>query len=318
VLVWVDVSGLREAAAAAVDGRFAALVGRLDERRFLEIGVMTGRGADADWQDRPSGWENVTSMGMVAAQIAARRDLSSSLLAAIRGIETDDGISLGRRLDFVGANEALARRLDAITAERVEYAGSQVCVAHGRVTAEQLIQIFNDVAPPVGRDSESESLGERIAERLGESSITAMGYGAPPICDSIAAWDFVMLRQTHAWAAQTLSAVGRGVVAAGAGDEPQRRAMAQAAAKADALIRLARKIDELALPGGDGLTVGQYIAAHSADDERWSVELRNSVVSGVDWQGDICSVTMTLELQALWLAIAPGLDEWLWRRGQPG
>lgn len=131
----------------------------------------------------------------------------------------------------------------------------------------------------------------------------AIGFGIPP-------WSQVRTRSQRnqriapAWASQTFVATGRGTTVSATSNK-RERAVACSTAKANALIKIASKVDELSTAAardstiGDS-TIGAYIKHTPQFDSAWSAFLKTARLTQTDFADGVCSVEMTLDLSGLW------------------
>jgi hypothetical protein len=116
--------------------------------------------------------------------------------------------------------------------------------------------------------------------------------------------DWPGLEQTG-WALQVVQATGRGVLP----DDATDRLAAERAARIDALLRISRQVDRLAVPYPPGATVGDVLRQNRVDDDVWAAYLETAWVVASECGEGLCSVTVALDLRVLWELVACRVGE---------
>ncbi|GJM23894.1 MAG: hypothetical protein DHS20C16_03090 [Phycisphaerae bacterium] len=211
----------------------------------------------------PSGWEIVTSGGKAMAVDIARDDALRQMNAALVKHVKPDV----PKADVQQLRDAF--RLSAASAKPVWHA-CQVCT----------------ITVPFEIDG---------------IQYSAVGYGVPPWRE-VHLWSSDSALEAPPWGTQTLVATGKGATNANEIDE-RKLSVARSTAKADALIKIATKVDELPLPGGPGLTFGEWLKRSHKYDALWSAYLHTAHATQQDVAGGVFTIEMTLELDRLWRLI---------------
>ncbi len=136
---------------------------------------------------------------------------------------------------------------------------------------------------------------------IGGIQYEAVGYGLPPWSE-VRSWLDSSEPEAPGWVTQTLVATGKGATNTDGSNE-QELAIARSTAQADALIKIATKVDELALPIEGGMTVGKWLKRARKYDALWSAFLHTAHQTRIEVASGICTVELTLELDRLWSLI---------------
>lgn len=211
----------------------------------------------------PVGWETVTPVGRLMAIDIARDDALRQMFAA-----------LDKHQQSHPSDDDLKARRDAFK--------TAVAAATPAMHACQVCTID-------------------IPFEIGGVQYNAVGYGVPPWRE-IRVWSDSLHIEAPTWATQTLVATGKGATNANEVDE-RKLAIARSTASADALIKIAAKVDELPLPGDTAPTFGEWIKHSHKYDALWSAYLHTAHATRTDMADGICTVEMTLELDRLWRLI---------------
>jgi hypothetical protein len=219
--------------------------------------------ADSPSANTPLGWETVSADGIAMAVEIARDDALRQMLAALAKHGNAD------------APEAdLQKRRDAFKSA----ATSAAPVMH----ACQACTIT-------------------VPFEIDGIQYGAVGYGVPPWRE-VKVWQPSGDLGTPSWATQTLVATGKGATNANEIDE-RKLAIARSTAKADALIKIAIKVDELVLPGQNNLSFGEWLKQSHKYDALWSAYLHTAHPTRSEFADGICTIEMSLELDRLWRLI---------------
>ncbi len=286
----VDVSALR--------GRTYAAVGA------VAVLAMVGERTEP----RPTGWEGTRPEGMGSAALAATTAAQNAVVERVQTLLSGAGgeSAVGRTeqgpVDYASAMPAWFPAVWAcFKVEPAVYGPEQVCVVRAQAPVMHIRQVLRD---------------QGIWSNLAASDVdadtlwTVSGLGTAP-------WTATYARDTQpvpieapTWASGVAEAVGRGTLTLG--DEDRDAALR--AARIDGLLRLSRLVDELPIPYPPGGTVRDVLVSHPADDDVWTAYLRTAWVIETSWEGDVCSVTVGLDLGRLWALTAPRLETTVVRR----
>ncbi|MCA9253569.1 MAG: hypothetical protein R3E58_04860 [Phycisphaerae bacterium] len=216
--------------------------------------------ADTESATVPVGWETVTPVGRSMAIDIARDDALRQMFAA-----------LDQHQQSHPSDDDLQARRDAFK--------TKVAAATPAMHPCQVCTID-------------------IPFEIGGVQYNAVGYGVPPWRE-IRAWSGSSHIEAPTWATQTLVAKGKGATNANEVDE-RKLAIARSTASADALIKIAAKVDELPLPGDTAPTFGEWIKRSHQYDALWSAYLHTAHATRTDVADGVCTVEMALELDRLW------------------
>ncbi len=227
----------------------------------------------------PAGWENVSPGGRESAVLAARDGLILALMRRIGGDSSRESLAARREL--------AAKVAAMVEVGEAEFLPEQVCAVKGRV--------------PIG------CLLETDDRETSDQHTEAVGYGLPPRSDTLgASGRRVPVATNPEWVGSTCRVVGRGVVEQALASE-EMRFEASRAARIDAMVELARRVDDLPLPIDGGWLasrVGELIAAHGEDADVWRFLLDSVKFGSEEVRGDVCQVSAELDLAPVWRLVA--------------
>ncbi|NOX57716.1 MAG: hypothetical protein GXP29_02515, partial [Planctomycetes bacterium] len=170
---------------------------------------------------QPLGWETVTSNGTAMAVDIARDDALRQLTAACDRAFAGDLASSAYRTHIASIRTAIESSSPQLHDE-------QVCTV-------------------------------TVPYQIKDSLFNAVGYGVPPWSQVWRASGCID-RAPPSWASQTLVATGRGGIG-GSKPSDAESVVARSAAKANALLKLATRVDELPLPQQGSTTMGEWLRA---------------------------------------------------------
>lgn len=262
----------------------------------------------------PSGWENVSSQGLLLAHRAALFDLKTRALDEIVSRLSAPAPQQANRLTGSGLRARFASRLVIDAANSPEFLAIQVCRVTANVPGHRIIEALRAAVSQTADPPIDESMLIQLNELIGESELPITGYATPPRLEARGAPRELPPRVPLAWATSLIRVTGRGAVDSSLQDPADAIAAAVRAAHTDARIKLAEQVDKLILPSQQSVTVGQYIRDHADHAAWWSAFLRSGRYSPPQCADGVCQVELVSDPSWLWEHIATGLDDWINQR----
>ncbi len=249
------------------------------------IGALNKSAVDADLKQL---LEQIANRQFVALGIAAPDTFLGAAHPSGWETVTSDGIAMAADI----ARDDALRQIDAAITQHASESDA--------VSRERRDALKSSVASIAPTMHAGQVCTINVPFEIGGVQYKAVGFGLPPWRE-VWTWSNSDAPEPPAWANQTLVATGKGATNANEIDE-RKIEIARSTATADALIKIATKVDELTLSDE---TVGQWLKRSGKYDALWSAYLHTAhpSVIEIDVENGICTVSMSLELERLWQLI---------------
>lgn len=205
------------------------------------------------------GWEDVSAAGAELARAAATADAYGALLAEAGRLKVTSARRLREFLDSSPAvRAAVQAELQRAARAKADFAADQVAVVEVRIDLRELLRILTRVHQEHYRGQDFAAADFRQMTLLaGRDELVATGLAAPPSATGGRGRYEPIEFNVPAWAATSLSAVGRYEPAA---DETADAAAQAAAARLDGIAQLDRQIAALVIQ--QPVTLAEYLGYH--------------------------------------------------------